>query len=154
MGVTVNHTWTQQQKKNLQELLNQHGFTDSNGDALAVDGMIGPKTQQAIDKMNAYQQQHSTPDKTTKEWQSQLRSMNYTKPDGTLLDVTGVHDPYTDAAMIKFDNGFVEGLTGQSPNRTVQTKKFPVMAKMNDAEILRLLGITDPMATQKDANGN
>ena len=46
----------------MQQMLNQYGFTDGNGEQLAEDGVIGPKSMQAIEKMKTYQRHLTTPD--------------------------------------------------------------------------------------------
>ncbi len=51
MAVAVNKYWTTGQKKKMQGMLNQYGFRDDNGNALAEDGVMGPKSLQALKKM-------------------------------------------------------------------------------------------------------
>lgn len=41
------------QVKTMQALLRGFGYTDSNGNAIAVDGSFGPKTEQALRKYQA-----------------------------------------------------------------------------------------------------
>ena len=155
MDVTVNKGWTTEQKRRLQKMLNDYGFTDVNGNALAVDGNVGPKTMQALEKMNRYQDHLSKPDSRTRAWQAQLRDWGFKEASGTPLKVDGVHGPKTDAVTNGFENSFFDGFTeGKNQKKTVQTKTFPTMQKMNDAQILKNIGVTDPEATQKDANGN
>ena len=151
MSVTVDKYWTTDRKRNLQRLINQYGFTDDMGNKLAEDGIIGPKSTQALKKMNDYQQDLIKPDRGTGEWQAQLRRMNYKKPDGSLLDITGVRDPYTDAAINDFENGFLDGFTGgTNKKKSIPKQTFPTMPKMSDAEIMDRV---DPYAGQKNPDG-
>ncbi len=136
MGITVNQNWSADQKKNLQRMLNQYGFTDENGNALAVDGVIGPKTQQALVKMNTYQQHLTKPDESTKAWQAQLKDWGYKNADGMPLKVDGVYGPKTDAASNSFENSLFDGLTdGKSQKKTVPTQTFPNMPKTSSSQI-------------------
>ncbi len=64
-------------EKKLQKLMNQFGFRDDRGNALAEDGIMGPKSTQALKKTNDYQQQLVQPDIGVKEWQEQLNDWGY-----------------------------------------------------------------------------
>lgn len=140
MSVTVNPTWNADQKKNLQKMLNNYGFTDDNGNALAVDGVIGSKSQQALKKMNTYRQHLSKPDTETAAWQAQLNDWGYQDVNGMPLKVDGIYGPKTDAATNNFENGFFDGFSGETnQKKTEQTKSFPTMPKASDSHILSAL---------------
>ena len=136
MPTTVDKTWSADQAKNLQRMLNHYGFTDDNGNVLAVDGAAGPKTQQALANMNRYQQHLTKPDASTAAWQEQLNDWGFKDASGAPLKVDGVYGPKTDAVTKNFENSFFDGFTGGTdPKKTVQTKIFPTMPKASDAQI-------------------
>ena len=136
MAITTNKTWSADQAKNLQRMLNNYGFTDNNGNKLSVDGVIGPKTQQALAKMNTYQQHLEKPDAGVAAWQGQLNDWGYTDANGEPLKVDGIHGPKTDAATNSFENGFFDGFTeGTNQKKTVPTQTFPTMPKASDSHI-------------------
>ena len=113
MSVTVNPTWNGDQKKNLQKILNHYGFTDNNGNALTVDGLIGPKTQQALAKMNTYQRLLNKPDSSIASWQAQLNDWGYKDTNDMPLKADGIFWPKTDAATNEFENVFLTDSQGK-----------------------------------------
>ncbi len=136
MAITTNKTWSADQAKNLQTMLNNYGFTDDNGNKLAVDGIAGPKTQQALAKMNTYQQHLGKPDASTAAWQSQLNDWGYKDANGNQLKEDGIFGPKTDAATNEFENGFFDGFTGgTNQKKTVPTQTYPAMPKASDSQI-------------------
>ncbi len=62
-------------------MLNRYGFTDDNGELLAVDGVFGPKSIQAIEKMKTYQQHLTNPNPETKVLQAHLSGMGFKNAD-------------------------------------------------------------------------
>lgn len=137
ISVTVNQNWSADKTKNLQKMLNDYGFKDDNGNTLAEDGMIGPKTQQALTKMNTYQQHLTKPDASTAAWQEQLNDWGYKDMNGDPLKVDGIYGPKTDAANNEFENGFFDGFTGgTNPKKTIPTQTYPPMPKASDSQIL------------------
>lgn len=77
--------WSADQKKKLQELLNRYGFTDANGNKLTADGIIGPKTNEAIEKMNRYQKELESPSEETRQFQKQINDQGYSDQSGEPL---------------------------------------------------------------------
>lgn len=126
--IKVDKSWTGEQKRRLQQWLNRYGFTDAGGDNLDEDGVIGPKTNEALEKMNRYQQDMKTPSAETQQLQKQLNDWGYQDVSGNSLKEDGVYGPKTDAASNEFENGFIGGLTnGRIQQKTVQKKEFPKM---------------------------
>lgn len=153
-NITVDKTWTADQKKKLQQMLNQYGFTDDNGELLAVDGEIGPKTQQALVKMNTYQQHLANPDPETRALQAHLSGMGFKNADGTPLKVDGIYGPKTDAAYNDFENNFLDGITGgKNTQKTVQTKTYPAMPKASDRQIQNAITSSGSSPTGYDVWG-
>jgi peptidoglycan hydrolase-like protein with peptidoglycan-binding domain len=149
-NITVDKTWTTDQKKRMQQMLNRYGFTDDNGKSLTVDGVFGPKSMQAIEKMKTYQQHLANPDPETRALQVNLRTAGFKNPDGTPLKVDGIYGPKTDVANNMFENSFLDGLTeGKNQNKTVQTKTFPKIPKTTDEEILNAVGYKNGGAQHK-----
>jgi peptidoglycan hydrolase-like protein with peptidoglycan-binding domain len=151
-AMTVDKTWSTEQRKRLQQLLNQYGFTDDSGSPLSVDGQIGPKSLQALQKMNTYQTQLENPSSEVRNWQAQLRSNGFKNADGTPLKIDGVYGPNTDAAYNDFENNFLDGMAGgTNPKKTVQTKVFSKMPKMTQEQILNHVGYVNG---QNNSAGN
>lgn len=143
-NITVDKTWKTDQKKKLQQILNRYGFTDGNGGSLAVDGVFGPKSMQAIEKMKTYQQHLTNPDPETRAMQEHLSGMGFKNADGTSLKVDGIYGPKTDAANNDYENTFLDGLTGgTNQKKTVQTKTFPNMPKASGSQIKASVMPTD-----------
>ena len=134
-GISVDKNWTVDQKKKLQQMLKQYGFTDDSGNPLAIDGSLGPKSLQALQKMNTYQQHLTAPSDDVKNLQKQLNDMGYKDVNGNPLKEDGVHGPKTDAAANDFENNFLDGFTdGKNQPKTVQKKVFPTMPNVADAQ--------------------
>ena len=126
--------WGTQQTKGLQAYLNKYGYTDDSGKALAVDGMAGPKTQQALIKFDVNQKQMNAPDAQTKEMQILLRDSGYKNADGTPLKVDGIHGPNTDNAINAFENDFLGQVVPNYTPKTVQTTMFPKVPNLSKVD--------------------
>ena len=109
--IKIDYKWTADQKKKFQQWLNRYGFTDANGNKLEEDGIIGSRTNEALDKMNRYRTEKETPSWDTQQLQKQLNDMGYQDADGSPLKEDGVYGPKTDAANNEFENSFLGGLS-------------------------------------------
>ncbi|MEI6101828.1 MAG: hypothetical protein WCP73_08310, partial [Eubacteriales bacterium] len=98
---------------------------------MAVDGSIGPKTQQALQKFNIHQNHMNTPDPETRDMQVLLSNSGYKNADGTPLKVDGIHGPNTDAAINAFENDFLGQVVPNYTPKTVQKTVFPKVPNLN-----------------------
>jgi len=157
--LAINKNWTSEQKKNLQRILNTFGFTDAEGNELAEDGYLGPKTMAAIKKLNRYQSEVQAPGSETQELQKQLNAFGFKDAAGSALKEDGIYGPKTDAASNAFENNFLDGATGgKNAAKTVQTGIYPSLPQITQKDVESVITpkaatVTDPMAGQKNPDG-
>ena len=147
----ANQTIGTQRVKDLQAYLNKYGYTDDTGSALAVDGSLGPKTEQALQKFNTHQKHMNTPDAETREMQSLLSDSGYKNADGTPLKVDGIHGPNTDNAINAFENDFLSQFVPNYTPKTVQSKTFPQVPNLNKIDSTN--AVSGQSANQTDGWG-
>ena len=124
----MDNTWTTDQKKKLQKMLNGYGFTDDNGGSLAVDGVFGPKTDAANnDFENNFLEGITGGKSTQKTVQTKTLPTMPKLTDTQILNTVGYKNSNT-----------------QNNLKAILTNNFaPANTKLT----------TDPMASQKNPDG-